>query len=498
MKHQSAIISSETGWILLGILSVVWVALGIYWGRKAKNMEGFMLAGRNVGLAFGAATAMATWVTSNTTMLAPQFALELGIWGMVAYSTASAGLFLFAPLAKRIRALMPNGFTSGDFIRLRYGRPTWILFLFISIFYGFTWLISMGMAGGILMNALAGIPYHTGMTIILLVCVCYTLFGGLYAVIGTDFIQSLIILAGIVVVGGGVLMHMDFETVYHNVETERPMLLNVLLPAAIMAVFNNLLFGIGEIFHSNVWWSRAFAMRKGIGQKAYNLAGWFWLPVPIAAGFIALTSTSLGINITSPDMVGPLVSAHILGKAGAVLVFAVFFCSLASSIDSLLAATSDLITEDIYRKMINPNAGEKLLKRVSSGIILGLGFLAWLVCLPRIGTLATVLFFAGPMVGSTIWPVLTGLYWKKANWYGAFVGMFAGTVIGLFTYFYIGWYAASLVGAVVSMASTIGFSLLKPADFDWGKLKDIPEGPQDVPQASFVKHKPVIVPIEKD
>src|SRR3546814_6707952 len=126
-----------------------------------------MLSGRKVGLAFGMATVIATWVTSNTTMLAPQFALELGVWGMLAYSTGALGLLLFAPLAKRIRALMPNGYTSGDFIRLRYGKPTWILFLIISIFYGFFWLISMGMAGGILMNAIAGIPYEIGTAVIL-------------------------------------------------------------------------------------------------------------------------------------------------------------------------------------------------------------------------------------------------------------------------------------------------------------------------------------------
>ena len=124
MEHQSYIVSPETGWLLLGALGILWILLGIYWGRKAKNMEGFMLAGRNVGLAFGAATAMATWVTSNTTMLAPQFALELGIWGMLAYSTASFGLFLFAPLAKRIRQLMPTGFTSGDFIEANAMKPT--------------------------------------------------------------------------------------------------------------------------------------------------------------------------------------------------------------------------------------------------------------------------------------------------------------------------------------------------------------------------------------
>ena len=456
----------------MGILGLLWIVLGIYWGRKAKNMDGFMLAGRNVGLAFGTATAMATWITSNTTMLAPQFALELGIWGMIAYATASFGLFLFAPLAKRIRQLMPSGYTSGDFIRLRYGRTTWVFFLVISIFYGFTWLISMGMAGGILMNAIAGIPYWIGMSVILLVCVIYTLFGGLYAVIGTDYIQSLIILIGIVVVGVSVLTTVDFSGIYTDLRTEKPMLINALMPASIMAIFNNLLFGLGEVFHSNVWWSRAFAMRNKIGMKAYTLAGFFWLPVPIAAGFIALTSGSLGINITSPDMVGPLVAANVLGKAGAIIVFAVFFCSLASSIDSLLASTSDLITEDIYRKLIHPKADEKQLRKVSASIIIGLGIIAWMACLPRIGTLATVLFIAGPMVGSTIWPIATGLFWKKANAKGAMLGMLSGTTIGLIIYFTVGWYAASLVGAAVSMIVVIICTYSFPADFSWQDLDE--------------------------
>lgn len=473
MEHQSAVLPASWGWILLAILSVIWIALGIYWGRKAKSMEGFMLAGRNVGLALGAATAMATWVTSNTTMLAPQFAYELGIWGMIAYSTAAFGLLLFAPLAKRIRALMPKGFTSGDFIRLRYGRTTWYVFLIISIFYGFTWLISMGMAGGILLNALAGIPYVVGMSAILFVCVVYTLFGGLFAVIGTDYIQSLIILIGIVIVGVGVLSFVDFGTSYDHLVTERPMLINVLLPAAIMAIFNNLLFGIGEIFHSNVWWSRAFAMREGIGRKAYTLAGFFWLPVPIAAGFIALTSGVLGINVTSPDMVGPLVAANVLGKIGAIIVYIVAFASLASSVDSLLAATSDLITEDIYRKIFNPRASEHTLRRASAWIVGGLGLFAWLICLPRIGTLATVLFFAGPMVGATIWPIATGLFWKKANTTGALWGMVIGSVSGLFAYFHLGWYTASLIGAAVSMLVVVISTAFSKDRFDWAQLDEV-------------------------
>lgn len=68
-------LSPWLGWVLMTGLSGLWIGLGIYWGRKSKSFEDHALAGRNIGLALGSATAVATWVTSNTTMLAPQFAL---------------------------------------------------------------------------------------------------------------------------------------------------------------------------------------------------------------------------------------------------------------------------------------------------------------------------------------------------------------------------------------------------------------------------------------
>ena len=58
--NNDAILQADTGWLILAIFSVIWIFLGWYLGRKAKGLEGFMLAGRRVGLALGTATAMAT------------------------------------------------------------------------------------------------------------------------------------------------------------------------------------------------------------------------------------------------------------------------------------------------------------------------------------------------------------------------------------------------------------------------------------------------------
>ena len=472
---QSASLDPNTGWLILIIFSVLWIVLGAYLGRKSKGLEGYMLAGRKVGLALGTATAMATWVTSNTTMAAPQLALQMGVWGMLGYSLGSVGLMLFAPLAKRIHSLMPGGYTSGDFIRLRYGKTAWRVFLLISLFYGLGWLVSMGMAGGVLVNALTGIDYRIGMSIILGVCVFYTMLGGLRAVIGTDFIQTLIILFGVVILAWLAINKVGFEQMHNAALAKRPELLNLLMPAAIMFLFNNLFFGVGEIFHSNVWWSRAFAFREDVGFKAYLIAGIFWMPIPVVAGFIALTVPALDINVPAADMVGPLVAAKLLGTSGAVLVFIVVFAALASSLDSLLAATSDLILTDIYKGHIKPQASDQELAKAARWVVFGLGLLAWLLCLPRFTTLAELLYFMGAFVASTIWPIATGLFWKHANSTGATLAMVLGTVIGLTSYFLIGFYVAALISAAVSMSIVLISTWLRPGKFEWSTLANSKE-----------------------
>lgn len=469
---NTAVLDASIGWLILAAFSVLWVFLGWYWGRDSDQLDDYVLAGRRVGLALGTATAMATWVTSNTTMAAPQVALQMGVWGMFGYSLGAVGLLMFAPLAGRIHRLMPGGYTSGDFVRLRYGKLCWRVFLVISLCYSLGWLVSMGMAGGVLINALTGIPYHYGMTVILTICVGYTLLGGFRAVIGTDFIQAMLILVGLIVIAVLAIDNVGIDTIHEAALRERPELLNLLMPAAIMFLFNNLLFGVGEIFHSNVWWSRAYALREGVGARAYAFAGLLWAPIPIVAGFVALAVPALDLNVPAADMVGPLVAATILGTTGAVLVLIMVFSALSSSLDSLLAATSILVVEDIYRRHINERASAARLRSATAWVIVGLGVLTWLLCAPRIATLAELLYFTGAFVASTIWPIAAGLFLKRANPAGAVSGMVLGSAAGIYSYFAVGFYVAALVGAAVSMACVVVAMLIRPSDFEWSSLRE--------------------------
>ncbi|MCG8451534.1 MAG: urea transporter, partial [Pirellulales bacterium] len=200
--------------------------------------------------------------------------------------------------------------------------------------------------------------------------------------------------------------------------------------------------------------------------------GLFWAPIPVVAGSIALLAPALGMNVPAVDMVGPLVAAKVMGATGAVFIFVVVFSSLASSLDSLLAATSDLLVEDIYRKLFNPEATETQLRKASTVLIFVLTVVAWLVCLPKVTHLAGMIAFTGAFVGSTIWPIAAGLYWRKTNPAGAAWGMFLGSVIGLTAYFQIGWYVAALVGAAVSMVVVVLSTWLAPHEFEWSTLAE--------------------------
>lgn len=465
-------LDSTLGLSLVVIFGLLWIAFGWYLGRANKTHEDFALAGRNVGFALAAATAMATWVTSNTTLVAPQLTYQFGIWGMVGYSFAALGLILFAPLAARIKRLMPHGYTSGDFIRLRYGRPAWWVFMVISVVYAFGWLVSLGMAGGILLEALSGLDYHIGMTAILVICVGYTLFGGLRAVIATDFIQALIIIIGVVGIAWFLIDTVSLESIHTELSENHPRLLDLMFPAAIMFLFNNIFFGLGEIFHSNVWWSRALAFKGNVAFKAFLLGGLLWLPIPIVTGFIALAAPQLGIFPPSADMVGPMVAAEVLGKVGAVVVFIVVFSALASSLDSLLAATSDLVTRDFYHKKLRPQATDQQLFKFNRYCIAGIGVLTWLFCLPQVATLGALLNFAGAFVASTIFPIVLGLYQNKLSGKYAAVAMASGTLFGLVSYFLIGFYVAALTACAISAAvCAIGVWRSKQ-DFDWNKLQE--------------------------
>lgn len=466
-------LSPGIAWLLVVVFSVLWIALGVWWGRQGKgDADEFMLAGRNIGLALSTATLMASWVTGNTTLLAPEFGYRNGLWGMFSYALAGLGLILFAPLALRIKDLMPSARTSGDFIRLRYGRAAWWVFMVITAIYTLGFLITQAMGAGILLEALSGFDYRLGMVVVIGVSTIYTLFGGMRAVVGTDFIQSLLIMVLLLVVAALAYMRFPSSEVHQALVGNHPERLNLLLPAGLLIAWNSALFSMGEVFHSNIWWSRVFASRRNVVFRSFVLGGLGWMTIPIVTGSIGLLALASNLEVPQVNMVFPVMTAQLLGAGGAALVFIVVFASLTSTLDSLLASTADLLAEDVFLKLFKPEASDRELKLATQWMVVLLGALTLLLSWPRLDSLASVLFFTGALVASTVWPVACGLYWPSASQTGAISAMLSGTACGLAAYWFIAPYCAAVLSAAVSAVVMIVSSRFFPAEFRWSQLQE--------------------------
>src|SRR5699024_112204 len=163
------------------------------------------------------------------------------------YAVAGLSLCIFAPLALRIKKIMPHGCTSGDFVRCRYGKAVWIAFLLISAWYFVGFLMTQAMVGGILLQSLSGLEYHIGMLLIMVVCTVYTLNGGLKAILSTDFIMAMLILIMLLVTAVLAFFKFSPAQVYDGVMAGKPELMNVLSGVGIMYLGSNFLFATGEI-----------------------------------------------------------------------------------------------------------------------------------------------------------------------------------------------------------------------------------------------------------
>jgi Na+/proline symporter len=467
------LLSPGIAWALVVVFAVLWIALGVSWGRSGKgDADDYMLAGRNIGLALSTATLMASWVTGNTTLLAPEFGYRNGLWGMLSYALAGLGLILFAPLAIRIKQLMPRGRTSGDFIRLRYGRAAWWVFMVITAVYTLGFLMTQAMGAGILLEALSGFDYRLGMVVVIGVSTIYTLYGGMRAVVGTDFIQSLLIMVLLVVVAVLAFQRFPLELVHTNLSADHPDRLNLLLPAGLLIAWNSALFSMGEVFHNNIWWSRVFSSRSSVVFSSFILGGLAWMTVPIVTGSIGLAALAENIDLPQVNMVFPVMASQLLGAGGAALVFVVVFASLTSTLDSLLASTADLVAEDVVFKLLNPSLTDAQLRRATKLVVVGLGLLTLALSWPRLDSLASVLFFTGALVASTIWPVAYGLYWASANRQAAIAAMVSGSAVGLSAYVLIAPYCAALFSAAVSAVVMAVGTGLRPEQFQWHILRE--------------------------
>ena len=277
----------------------------------------------------------------------------------------------------------------------------------------------------------------------------YTIFGGLKAVVWTDFMQSLLLLiAGIAIAiltfnelgGWGEMMRLD------QAEVREVQRMHIYQPANHPDLpWTGVLTGLFAM-HCFYWGTNQFIVQRALGARSDTdaklgiiAAGFLKLLIPffaIAPGVAAyyLFREKMPDRTISPDAVFPELVMYVIpagyglvGIIGAGLIGAIL-----SSIDSMMNSAATIVTMDIYQKYVNPNATDKQLIRAGRLSIIGFVLLATVLALFIMDPNSEKNFFLqivnyqNYLTPGILVAFFMGMFWKRGTGTGAFCAIISG------------------------------------------------------------------------
>lgn len=139
----------------------------------------------------------------------------------------------------------------------------------------------------------------------------------------------------------------------------------------------NIVGNFGTVFVDQAYWQRAVAARPSSTVKGYLLGGLCWFAIPFfLATTLGMSAVALQSNPAFPTYPNPMAVADvnaglaavnaavtIFGTGGAVAILILIFMAVTSAFSAELIAASSLLTYDVYRSYIKPNAtGDQIVK----------------------------------------------------------------------------------------------------------------------------------------
>jgi len=206
---------------IVGIYLLVTMAAGLAMRRHVGKLEDYLVAGREVRLHLGIASLAATEFGIITCMYTAQAGYTHGFSGAVPGLCQAAAMALIGLTGFCIKPLREAGaMTLPEMFERRFGRAVRWLSGVVIVMGG---LLNMGVflqIGGKFLCTVAGFDLsHLAllMTALLLMVVVYTVLGGMLSVLVTDYLQFIVMSAGLVVVSVLVLKEVGWDRVVESV-----------------------------------------------------------------------------------------------------------------------------------------------------------------------------------------------------------------------------------------------------------------------------------------
>ncbi len=472
---------------IIAIYLLITMVAGVAIRRYVRRVEDFIVAGREMNVYLGIASLAATEFGIVTCMYAAQNGYDKGFAGAVPGLLTFAAMFLVGYTGFCIKPLRDSGvMTIPELFEKKFGpRVRWAAGVVIVL----GGLLNMGvflrMGGDFLVNVAHLDPKYLEvmMTALLVGVAIYTILGGMLSVLVTDFLQFVVMSAGLIVttflilgkVGWGAMV--DAVEAHHGAGGFNPFA-NPTMGWSYV-IFNTLLNTAAVLTWQTQIARVLSAKDSSTGRKVYTRTSFFfvarWL-VPGLWGIAALAlltpeQTPQDSILAMPRMLGMVLPAGLMG-----LLIAAMLAADMSTDASYMLTWSSVIYNDILAPFRRTKWSEKkgLLWNRTIVALIGVFLLVYGLWYKIEGDAWTYLGITGTIYLSSMSTLLVACcYWKRANNWGAVAAIAFGALgpvatlvlqkLGPWTAWVKDNEASCMIGvyAITAVSMIVG-SLLKP------------------------------------
>ena len=420
--------------VVLIAYSVVLIAFGLWIGRLVRGSADFFVAGRSLGPGLLFATVMAANIGAGSTVGAASLGYQFGLSAWWWVGSAAIGTLLLAffvgPRIHRLAA--KHGFyTVGDFLEHRYGTAV------RGVMTALLWMATPAILAGqlialsVVLEVVVGFPRVPGLLLGGLVTTTYFTAGGLRGAAWINLAQLVVLIIGF---AAALVMALHLVGGWSGMAAVGP---------SVGDDYFNFWHGGGAGWTLLALLAPNFIVSPGLLQKVYGardtrsirlgvgLCGLALLVFAFAPAVLGMVARIHHPDLINPDHALPmLLRSNLPVWVGAVGLGALFVADI-SSADAILFMLATSMSQDLYRRFINPQASDRRVLFVARvAAVLG-GVVAVGMAIVSPSVVAPLRIFYSLVGLSFFVPVVAGLYRRRGGAPEVFASIAAGIATDL-------------------------------------------------------------------
>ncbi len=493
-----------------------------YLHENANSTETFSVANRSVGTFLSASAVYSSWSWSTEFLFVSLMTYNYGVQAGYYYGAGLAiQIAVMSVIGIHAKKRIPTAHTSLEAVQLRYGKAAHLLYLVLSLICNICSCLAMILACASGISIIAGNLHIVASTMLIPFGVLlYTVVGGLKATFLTDFVHTTVLLVVLCYMNTAVLTSDQvggIDGLYDKIiEVSKTKFIEGNYDGSILTGKSkgSVIFGLvltagnfGLTVMDSSFWQKTFSASPRATVPAYLLTAFLifsnvWPISAIIGGSLHFLESDPSFPTYPRKMtqyeidsgfVLPYVLKAILGNGGVGALLLILYLAVTSTVSAQMVSVSSIVSFDIYKKYIHPNAQNKSMINVShiTCVVFGLGIAGFSIMLHYVGVNMTWFGYFIPMaICPGVIPLIFTVTWDRQTFWAAFispiVGFAAGLAVWISTAYHFygsvtiestGGQLPALYGSLTALllpgTLSIIISFIKPEKFDWEKLKQV-------------------------